>query len=153
MVNYGWIGRGLLQSYASTMFVMFLDIAYFVCISVWSVFGFWMFILNIEFSVDLVGNDAQMMNKYNLDHFSLDRCQTKRSGETQILRSKHCIATIPWHSVWQRLYLCNKWQGDLYLDLDHILLIIQSKHDGPPWMLRAVSSFTTFYFYLMWGFI
>ncbi len=52
-----------------------------------------MFILHIEFSVDLVRINAQMMFKHDLDHLSLDPGLVwtfEKSAQTHNLRGRHC---------------------------------------------------------------
>ncbi len=56
----------------------------------------------IEFSVDLVSIDAQMMFKHDLNHLSLDPglpWMFVKTEQTHILRDGHCVITIPGHSV------------------------------------------------------
>ncbi len=46
---------------------------HFVHIQCFLHFGFWMFILHIEFRLNLARNDSQMMFKHDFDHLSLNQ--------------------------------------------------------------------------------
>ncbi len=86
-----------------------MDFSYSVCKFNVKIFAFWILDVHfayMEFSVDLVRINTQMMFKHDLGHLNLDPGlawmfeENKKSVQTHISRGGHCIVITAGYSIW-----------------------------------------------------